>query len=393
MKKLSFVALCASFLISCSGTNKNSLQIDGRIAGLLTGDTILFTRYSLPDWEEINSDTLIVSKDGQFIYKDSISQTWDYIADYRPSQKPRLISCNRGCHFHARPGDHLQLAGNTDFFTALLIKGGMYDDPRLDRILELKDSITIEKNKIYRRLRHFTSLRGTENANPDSVVFYHNLYNNCRSQELRDSLKHFRNSADDSEYAAIEYLKRLDDVSFAEFKERFSRFTPEIQSSTTGKILSKMLKVKENIEPGNIPSEFTVTDNTGKRISLSDYSGKYLLIYHWGLCPGTIWVHPRLLKLYEKYHDKGFEVLGFTTSSNEIPQPLKKDPETAPLFDQPWRTVYTSQKGNEFIGNEYYFNGVPIMMVISPEGKTLYRGFSDIYEPLSELLKEKFGSQ
>lgn len=153
-----------------------------------------------------------------------------------------------------------------------------------------------------------------------------------------------------------------------------------------------MLKVKENIEPGNMPPDFTVTDNNGNKVSLSDYRGKYLLIYHWGLCPGTIWVHPRLLELYKEYHNKGFEVIGFTKDDN-LPEILKESPETQPLFDQPWHTIYTSQENNKFIKEEYYFNGVPILMVISPEGKTLYRGYNEIYQPLSDLLNEKLSKK
>ena len=180
----------------------------------------------------------------------------------------------------------------------------------------------------------------------------------------------------------------LYNTSNKEFKERFERFTPEVKNSTTGQSLAYMLKVKANIEPGNTPSAFTVTDKDGNQVSLSDYKGKYLLLYHWGVCPGTIWVHPRLLDLYEKYHDKGFEVLGFTKQEEELPASFRKDKATASLFNQPWRTVYTTQESNKFIADDYYFAGVPILMLISPEGKTIYRGYTDVYEPLKKLLEE-----
>ena len=101
------------------------------------------------------------------------------------------------------------------------------------------------------------------------------------------------------------------------------------------------------------------------------------------------WVHPRLLKLYEEYHDKGFEILGFT--GDKQPESLSQDSEAASLFYPPWPTVYTNQKENSFIADDYYFNGVPILMVISPEGKTLLRGYSSTYQPLKELLAKEMG--
>ena len=44
-------------------------------------------------------------------------------------------------------------------------------------------------------------------------------------------------------------------------------------------------------------------------------------------------VHPRLLKLYEEYHDKGFEILGFT--GDKQPETLSQDSEVASLFYPP----------------------------------------------------------
>ena len=392
MKLEGFIILSLTFLFSCSPKNDKGLHIDAQVEGLLAGDTILFVQYSIPDWEEVMSDTLIILKDGSFSFNDMISQTSNIIVEHHPKYTQRLESCNRGCQLYARPGDQIQLTGNTEFFPALHKQGGLYNDPRLNRIIELEDSMTIERNKIYRKMIYYINLQNTDKAYSDSIMHYNRAYTNCRSQELKEITKVFRNTINDSEYAALEYLNRLSDVSFPEFKERFSRFTPEILASTTGKILARMLKVKENIEPGNMPPDFTVTDNNGNKVSLSDYRGKYLLIYHWGLCPGTIWLHPRLLELYKEYHNKGFEVIGFTKDDN-LPEILKESPETQPLFDQPWHTVYTSQENNKFIKEEYYFNGVPILMVISPEGKTLYRGYNEIYQPLSDLLNEKLSKK
>ena len=65
----------------------------------------------------------------------------------------------------------------------------MYDDPRLQRILTLKDSITVEQNKIYRKLYYFANLRGTPQANPDSMMYYNQAYSQCRSSELSEALE------------------------------------------------------------------------------------------------------------------------------------------------------------------------------------------------------------
>ncbi|WP_044262245.1 peroxiredoxin family protein [Bacteroides timonensis] len=390
MKRLSLTVLLTSVLLISSCTTAPIFQIDATTQGILAGDTLIFTHHSLPDWKETSCDTLVATKKGEFSFSKIIAETGLYNIAYHPSQTEPPIYCNRGFSFYARPGDHLKVKGDIEFFPAMQKEGGMYDDPRLQRILTLDDSITVEMNKLYRKLRHFADLRGTPQANPDSVIYYNQAYRQCHSKELSEALRNFYNTADDSEYAALEYMQSLHAIPYKEAQERFARFTPEIQSSTTGKKIEQLLKVMKNIEPGNTPSAFTVTADDSSRISLSDYQGKYLLIYHWGYgCPGTTWVHPRLLKLYEEYHDKGFEILGFT--GDKRPQDLSGNTEAAALYFPPWPTVYTEQKENSFIATDYYFNGVPILMVISPEGKTLLRGYSDIYQPLKDLLEKEIG--
>lgn len=390
MKPLIPIVLFTFILTVSSCTTAPGFRIDATTQGVQIGDTLILTHHLLPDWKEGDRDTFIATQEGEFSFRKQADETRLYIITYHPSQAKPLIYCNRGFVFYARPGDHLRVKGDIEFFPAMHKEGGMYDDPRLQRILTLEDSMTVEQNKIYRKLYYFANLRGTPQANPDSMIYYSQAYRQCRSSELSKALNEFRNTADDSEYAALKYLQAINSASYSEATERFARFTPEIKSSAAGRILEQLLKVLKNIEPGNIPSDFTVIASDSTRVSLSDYRDKYLLIYYWGYgCPGTTWVQPRLLKLYEDYHDKGFEILGFT--GDEQPQNLPEDSEAASLFYPPWPTVYTAQRENSFVVDDYHFSGFPILMVISPEGKTLLRGYSDIYQPLKELLEKEMG--
>ena len=57
--------------------------------------------------------------------------------------------------------------------------------------------------------------------------------------------------------------------------------------------------------------DFTVADSKGNNVSLSEYKGKVLLIVNTATGCGFTPQYEGLEKLYEKYHDKGFEVLDF----------------------------------------------------------------------------------
>ena len=57
--------------------------------------------------------------------------------------------------------------------------------------------------------------------------------------------------------------------------------------------------------------DFTVNDNKGNSVSLSEFKGKVLLIVNTATKCGLTPQYEGLEKLYEKYRDRGFEILDF----------------------------------------------------------------------------------
>ena len=57
--------------------------------------------------------------------------------------------------------------------------------------------------------------------------------------------------------------------------------------------------------------EFSVKDRTGKDVSLKEYSNEVLLIVNTATKCGFTPQYEELEKLYEKYHQQGFEILDF----------------------------------------------------------------------------------
>ncbi|MBO7659009.1 MAG: glutathione peroxidase [Clostridia bacterium] len=57
--------------------------------------------------------------------------------------------------------------------------------------------------------------------------------------------------------------------------------------------------------------DFTVTDNKGKEVSLREFEGKVLLIVNTATRCGLTPQYDGLEALYEKYSDRGFEILDF----------------------------------------------------------------------------------
>ncbi|MES2621166.1 MAG: glutathione peroxidase [Bacteroidota bacterium] len=71
--------------------------------------------------------------------------------------------------------------------------------------------------------------------------------------------------------------------------------------------------------------DFEVKDLSGKTVKLSNYKGKVLLIVNTASACGLTPQLDGLQKLYEKYRDSGFEILGFPSSQFAGQEPLKGD--------------------------------------------------------------------
>lgn len=387
------MVLSAALLSYRQTSVNNGFRLSGDLDGLQKGDSLFITTYSLPSYKEESKDTILVEKTGTFSTFVKTEHTALFHLSHRPKEGKPIESCFLGAEIIARVGDDITLKGSLDYIGATRHYGGLYADSLVAEIDSLTSVSNSEMIDIYNQILRYQDLKQN-----DSVAKYSKEYQKYRHPKalktLRDSLAL---KVNDSEYSAFIYASRfMLDANYEEVKERFERFSQKVRNSYFGQIIGTQLKVLKNIEVGSYPADFSVVDKEGKEISLSDYRGKYLLIYHWGLCPGTFWVNPKIMTLYQEYHGKGLEVLGFT--KDDIKKFFPEDPDTAKAFNEdeniqgllkhPWPTVYTTKDRNEFIEDDLYLAGVPILMLISPDGVTLARGYTEAYEKIRNILEK-----
>ncbi|MDE6227917.1 MAG: redoxin domain-containing protein [Muribaculaceae bacterium] len=161
-----------------------------------------------------------------------------------------------------------------------------------------------------------------------------------------------------------------------DFKEIYDKMTPEAKKSILmpfaeafNKDVEGMLKEqkaeeqrKEEVASGKIVAPaFTLPDLEGKKVSLSDFRGKWVVLDFWGSwCGWCVKGFPALKEAYEKYGDK-IVVIGIDCNESEADwrAGVKK-------HQIPWLNLYN---GNDRALYEAYgIEGFPTKAIINPEG-------------------------
>lgn len=128
----------------------------------------------------------------------------------------------------------------------------------------------------------------------------------------------------------------------------------------------------KQIENGEITApDFTLSDPTGKYISLSDFKGKLVLIDFWASwCGPCRKENPNMIKIFNRFKANKFII--FSVSLDEDPIAWKGAIASDGLL---WKTHGSDLKGwKSSMPALYGFDGIPFTVLVNPEGKIIARG-------------------
>lgn len=154
---------------------------------------------------------------------------------------------------------------------------------------------------------------------------------------------------------------------------------------------------KENLEIarktgiGRLAMDFTQDDTLGKPVTLSSLRGRYLLIDFWaswcGPCRNE---NPNVVKVFNKYKDKNFHVIGVS-----LDRPGQKDRWIKAINDDglAWTQVSDLKFWDNEVAKQYGIRAIPQNFLLDPEGKIIARNIrgEELEQAVAEAIDGKKG--
>ena len=147
-----------------------------------------------------------------------------------------------------------------------------------------------------------------------------------------------------------------------------------INKNATNKLIGRKLEtfigIKEgqaNTEVGKVAPDFSAPKPNGDMLALNDIKGKVTIIDFWASwCKPCRRENPNVVKVYEKYHDKGLEIISVSLDKGgQKARWLKAIDDD----NMNWHHVSNLKFWNEPVARLYNVSGIPATFILDEDGK------------------------
>ncbi len=325
-------------------------------------------------------------QNGQFEFKGTITD---------PVQASLILSY-KGTGIYSRPLQHLDIylesgiinISSSDSLANAIIKGSKVnaDNEKLKTALKPID----EKQKVI--MSEYMSMSAEKLHDNDAMADFKARYKVITDDKKQVYLD-FINANPNSfmSLIALEGLITLQIIDgeipeYSELAPLFNSLSSDVKNTITGKKDAKSLVVMKSTAIGEMAPEFTQKDPDGKLIKLSSLKGKYVLVDFWASwCAPCRAESPNVVKAYNKYHEKGFEILSVSLDNEKGKDAWLTAIQKDGLV---WKNVSDLKGWKNEVAVLYGIKAIPQNMLLDKTGKIIGKNLKG--EALSKKLEEIF---
>jgi thiol-disulfide isomerase/thioredoxin len=168
------------------------------------------------------------------------------------------------------------------------------------------------------------------------------------------------------------------------YKPIFDGLDETVKKTQGGIMLKEKLDILEKTAVGKKAIDITATTPDGKSVSLMQMKGKVTLIDFWASwCGPCRKENPNVLKVYNMFHDKGFNILGVSLDD-------KADAWKGAIMEDglPWVHVSDLKGWQSKPAKDYAIQAIPQTILIDANGTILAKNLTsaELEAKLTQLL-------
>ncbi|HEY0262655.1 MAG TPA: TlpA family protein disulfide reductase [Chitinophagales bacterium] len=211
-------------------------------------------------------------------------------------------------------------------------------------------------------------------------------YDSITALEIPISKNFIRTHSESGVSASILNDLIRQDLPADTLKNLFASLSQEVQNSKRGKDVSELIEKYAKTAVGQSAPLFTQKDVNGKDVAFTSINkGKVLLLDFWASwCGPCRRENPNVVAAYEKYHAKGFEILGISLDKDEAKwkAAIEKDKLT-------WQHLSDLKGWDNEVAKLYAIRAIPSNLLIDANGIIIAKNLRGeaLEQKLEELLK------
>lgn len=139
------------------------------------------------------------------------------------------------------------------------------------------------------------------------------------------------------------------------------------------------------------PLSLEKMDIDSANVSLSDYAGKVVMLDFWATwCPPCRAELPNILKVYEEYHPRGFEIVSISLDYGEetTPDAYRQWIDSAGMS---WRHIYDGAAWGTELVKRFFIGSIPAPFLVGKDGSLVAMGEDLRGEDLALTVKNALG--
>jgi len=382
MKKVLSLLALALILVSCKSEPKsdlapNTYQVNASAKGIYNGMRAYIKHVDL-DRKEIIIDTAIVMNEAFSFDGDVTSPSLKVIS---------IDGIKQNLPFVLESGV-VNIDINKDNIYESKIEGPQNNQ-------EYQTYLTEYKNKTKAIDVVATELRAAKADNNKEL--HQELYTKRKNMitELNEYAFDFIKERPNSQFSLIllESIMVGKNQNIEKFKESVNTLSSVINQSPENKLLGRkiesfiyMNESKARVNIGKVAPDFSAPTPDGQMLALNDIKGKATIIDFWASwCRPCRIENPNVVKVYEKYHDKGLEIISVSLDKNGQKNRWLKAIEDDNLQ---WHHVSNLKYWNEPVAKMYNVRSIPATFILDADGKIVAKKLRGkaLEDKIAELL-------